>query len=335
MARIRLALFLKTSFQHNVHKVVIGSVFSVLMIACSSHRDEPYSGSKTYVPGLKRFSAPYTVWGKTYYPQDYYEYDQEEVASWYGPGFHGRPTAVGEKFNQNDYTAAHLTLPLPSIAEVTNVRTGKTVTVVINDRGPFIHGRGIDLSRGAAEAIGAKQAGLAKVRVRTLPQESWQLCKWLLDHGKNGKVTDGRSLQEVSYELRGGGKGSSDLILVDRSASTAVVDVPHVSEQHVKSLTNLVQKVSATPSKQPLLQQAVLKKEDPLYIMAGTFANKDSGKIALLKRVGKVHLTKLPGGFGNHSTLYQAKLGPYPSHQAAKQTFTKLSRYGFKPMIVR
>lgn len=79
---------------------------------------------------------------------------QEGIASWYGPGFHGRPTASGERFNANALTAAHRTLPLGSRVLVTNRHTGRSVVVRVNDRGPFIAGRIIDLSRAAARAIG-------------------------------------------------------------------------------------------------------------------------------------------------------------------------------------
>jgi len=79
---------------------------------------------------------------------------QSGKASWYGPGFHGRRTANGERFNTNDYTAAHKTLPFGTKLKVTHAKTGKSVVVRINDRGPYAHGRVIDLSRASARAIG-------------------------------------------------------------------------------------------------------------------------------------------------------------------------------------
>lgn len=84
-------------------------------------------------------------------------------ASWYGPGFHGRKTASGETFNQNAMTAAHKTRRLGSTVKVTNVATGQSVVVKINDRGPFIKGRGIDLSKAAARAIGISGVGRVKI----------------------------------------------------------------------------------------------------------------------------------------------------------------------------
>src|SRR4051812_37041425 len=91
---------------------------------------------------------------------------QTGAASWYGPGFHGKLTANGERFNTNDLTTAHKTLPFGTKVRVTNERTGKSVVVRINDRGPYAHGRVIDLSKAAAEAVGI--AGVGPVTLATL-----------------------------------------------------------------------------------------------------------------------------------------------------------------------
>jgi rare lipoprotein A len=89
-------------------------------------------------------------------------------ASWYGPGFHGKKTASGEIYNQHKLTAAHKTLPLGTKARVINLDNGNTVEVEINDRGPFIQGRIIDLSRAAAGALGFIELGLAPVQVELI-----------------------------------------------------------------------------------------------------------------------------------------------------------------------
>lgn len=88
-------------------------------------------------------------------------------ASWYGPAQDGKETASGETFDQKKLTAAHPTLPLGSKAVVTNLETGKSVTVTINDRGPHVKGRKIDLSRAAARKIGMSKQGVAKVKIET------------------------------------------------------------------------------------------------------------------------------------------------------------------------
>jgi len=96
------------------------------------------------------------------------KHSSEGMASWYGPGFHGRKTASGERYNQRDLTAAHKTLPFGSMIRVINVDNGKAVVVRINDRGPFVRGRVIDLSRAAAERIGMIGQGTARVKLASL-----------------------------------------------------------------------------------------------------------------------------------------------------------------------
>lgn len=92
-------------------------------------------------------------------------------ASWYGPGFHGRKTASGEIFNQNKLTAAHPTLPLGTKAQVTDVETGRSVQVTINDRGPYVKNRVIDLSKAAAQELGMTKEGTTTVKVEANPNE--------------------------------------------------------------------------------------------------------------------------------------------------------------------
>jgi rare lipoprotein A len=99
-------------------------------------------------------------------------FEQTGKASWYGPWHHGRKTASGEKFDMNDLTAAHRTLPLGTEAKVTNLENGKSVTVTVNDRGPYKNGRIIDLSKRAAEELGIKDQGLAQVKIQVMPDSS-------------------------------------------------------------------------------------------------------------------------------------------------------------------
>lgn len=92
----------------------------------------------------------------------------EGRASWYGPGFHGHRTASGERFNQNAATCAHRRLPFGTMVRITNLRTGKSATCRINDRGPFAGGRVIDVSKSIASRLGMIRAGTARVRVQVI-----------------------------------------------------------------------------------------------------------------------------------------------------------------------
>lgn len=108
----------------------------------------------------------YTIMGQTFTPRHDPDYNRVGTASWYGPKFHGKPTANGETFNKRAMTAAHPTLALNSLVRVTNLENGRAVTVRLNDRGPFIDGRMIDMSEAAAEALDFKRQGTVKVRVQ-------------------------------------------------------------------------------------------------------------------------------------------------------------------------
>lgn len=133
----------------------------------------PFGGHEALTPHpTYKIGAPYTVDGVTYYPHVDYAYDQVGLASWYGAGFRGRYTANGEIFDMNDLTAAHTTLPLPSIVEVINLQNNLALRVRVNDRGPFARGRIIDLSRRAAQLLGFDHIGSTLVRVRVLREPS-------------------------------------------------------------------------------------------------------------------------------------------------------------------
>jgi rare lipoprotein A len=116
--------------------------------------------------GHYKLGNPYKIANRWYVPAEEAGYDKVGLASWYGTDFHGRKTANGEVFDMYALTAAHPTLPLPSYAYVTSTKTGRTVLVRINDRGPYAHERVMDLSRRTAEALGIIAAGVSEVRVK-------------------------------------------------------------------------------------------------------------------------------------------------------------------------
>jgi rare lipoprotein A len=115
--------------------------------------------------GSFKIGRPYELNGRTYVPAEDPYYRSEGIASWYGPDFHGKPTANGETFDMNGISAAHPTLPMPSYLRVTNIANGRSIIVRINDRGPYAKERVTDLSVGAAKALGFYDQGLARVRI--------------------------------------------------------------------------------------------------------------------------------------------------------------------------
>jgi rare lipoprotein A len=137
------------------------------LAACASTPAPAPGRSYTNEAGQK-VGRPYQVNGRWYTPKEQPHYDEIGTASWYGYQHEGKPTANGEVFHKDMVSAAHKTLPLPSLVEVTNLANGKKLRVRINDRGPFVDGRIIDLSQEAARRLGFEGQGVTKVRVRYL-----------------------------------------------------------------------------------------------------------------------------------------------------------------------
>ena len=143
---------------------------------------------------------PYKVGSVWYYPEENFSLVETGIASWYGPGFHADHTANGEVFDQNELTAAHRTLQLPCLARVTNLENGHSVVVRINDRGPFLHGRIMDVSMRAAELLGFANRGTARVRLEVLEKES----RILASAAKRGEDTTRLTLADL--QQRGAGQ---------------------------------------------------------------------------------------------------------------------------------
>jgi rare lipoprotein A len=142
-------------------------VFSALLLAaCAS--SPPRQTANTPKGGTYKVGKPYKVANTWYYPKEDPTYDRTGMASWYGPGFHGKRTANGEIYDMNDLTAAHTTLPMPSYVRVTNLENGRSMVLRVNDRGPFAKNRIIDVSRRAAQLLGFERQGTARVRVQAV-----------------------------------------------------------------------------------------------------------------------------------------------------------------------
>ena len=138
---------MKPKSSHTLHIVVFAALaISGLLAGCLGSSSGRYTPQRSYTSGQLL----------------------KGMASWYGPGFNGRRTASGERFRQNELTAAHKTLPFGTIVRVTNLQNTRTVDVRINDRGPFVRGRIIDLSKGAAERLRMIRTGVVPVEVRVL-----------------------------------------------------------------------------------------------------------------------------------------------------------------------
>ena len=156
----------------------VGLVAAFSLSACASPAaDTSAQAAATAQPDVvvqteplhKTANLSYKIAGKRYQPTKKIEqFSQTGKASWYGPGFHGKKTSSGERFDMNTLSAAHRTLPIPSYARVTNLSNGKSVIVRINDRGPFHGNRVMDVSKAAAKELGFIHTGTANVKVEQI-----------------------------------------------------------------------------------------------------------------------------------------------------------------------
>jgi len=180
--------------------------------------------------GRYKVGDPYQVGGSWYNPREQTDYDRVGIASWYGSDFHGRHTANGEVFDMNALTAAHPTLPMPSYAYVTNLSNNRTILVRINDRGPYVGDRVIDLSRKSADALGLRAGGTGKVRVRYAGRAP----------------LDGSDHHERQYLASRPWNGGTDIAAMERAQSAREWDAYRRNPNSVTA--NPVTQAQATPS---------------------------------------------------------------------------------------
>lgn len=171
---------------HSFVKVLFLST-TLALTACTDN-SQVFSSAVTGAPkpaaansaGYYKIGNPYQVAGLWYYPKEDYNYKEIGISSWYGPDFHNGITANGELYDMHGLTAAHRTLPLPSIVRVTNLQNGRSLVLRVNDRGPFVNNRVIDVSMRAAQLLGFKDQGTTQVQVEIMPEESKKLKEELL-----------------------------------------------------------------------------------------------------------------------------------------------------------
>lgn len=194
---------------------VIGIAIAAGLGGCSSDKSAftgkaspRYEGSGQ-VPrggGIYKIGNPYKIAGKTYFPKEDTTYDNVGMASWYGEDFHKRRTANGEWYDMNALTAAHPTLPLPSYVRVTNLKNKKSLVVRVNDRGPYAHGRIIDMSKRSAEVLGFQGQGITKVRVEFLAKAPIEysdadITAMNNKYGRRGKPNATIAMQKTEHTI--------------------------------------------------------------------------------------------------------------------------------------
>lgn len=231
--------------------------------------------SSSQSKGTFKVGSPYKIAGKYYRPQESYTLVETGIASWYGPNFHGKKTANGEYFNQNELTAAHRTLQLPSLVRVTNLDNGRSLIVRVNDRGPFSKGRIIDVSKRAAELLDFKIKGTAKVRLEVLGPES----RAIAEAAKRGESTRGVEVAMNERPSAGAGKRTAPTPSPSQQPTYQQASYEPVSEgRSVKPVERVVlddvqgHKVDGDFYPDPIVKNVAVPKTN-IYVQAASFTD--------------------------------------------------------------
>jgi rare lipoprotein A len=265
--------------------------------------------------GVYKVGNPYQIDGVWYYPAVDYNYAETGIASWYGPNFHGKYTANGEIYDQNALTAAHRTLPLPSIVRVTNLENGRSIKLTVNDRGPYAKGRIIDVSRRAAQLLGFDGKGTARVRVEIVADESRLLAAKL-----SGKTDPNLIAEKAAAAPR-------------EQIATADLPPPPGTKAAPPSAASAPPPTPAPPTRianaapEPDLKTVPVKPTS-IYIQAGAFAQFDNANRmkVRLQGIGPTRVTQINLG---DRPLFRVRVGPLQNVDEADKLLDRVVKAGY------
>lgn len=276
----------------------------------------PYSQASAIkdMGGAYKVGKPYEIMGQTYYPREDYSYSEVGIASWYGEDFHAKKTANGEDYDMNTLTAAHRTLPLPSIVKVTNLENGRSLILRVNDRGPYAKSRIIDISKRGAQLLGFQAQGTAKVRVEIMPKESIALKQALLEQDF-----------EPNYALY---NARSEALAIPPSAgrATAAATIP-VQTAQLDGDRNYLVGAGAAQAAKSTSNNFKAAGGRKFFVQAGAFSKQSAAErlSSQLRKIGAVNMTEANI---NGSAFYRVRLGPYNAEDEASMALDKLRDYG-------
>lgn len=289
---------------NNIVTLIMAVMIAIAFTGCAetelaSHLIKQSVNSKSKSVGYFKIGSSYKIKGRRYYPKETYSHTETGMASWYGPGFHGKQTANGEIFNQGDLTAAHRTLQLPSIIRVTNLRNGRSVIVRVNDRGPFAHERVLDLSEQAAIILGYKSQGITKVKIEVLPEES----RTVAQAAKQGRDTRGFEVALNRHRTPN-----------TKPATRAPHSYTPISKQRVTRTTSISPRY---------------------YIQAGAFSQEQNAQ-RFSQLLSGIADTNVVSSLSSNGTLYKVRVGPVKNQAEANALLTAVeSRSRSNAIIVK
>ncbi len=276
------------------------------------------SDTKNTPNPIYKVGDPYEINNIWYYPKRDLTYEETGIASWYGDKFHGRMTANGEIFNKNIISAAHKTLPMPSMVRVTNLDNGNVLNVRINDRGPYVHGRIIDLSEKAAELLGFKDVGVSRVKVNILLEKSL----WLERSAKEGNFPGIYIPKNQPLILPSINSVSRPKVSIkNTSEGVKVLDDTKINIQ--KSFTEIL-----ASSRQGNLRK-VNPTETKIWIQVGAFSSTINANNVVAK-VAHLSKTKITTIDYQGRILHRVRLGPTQEIEKADEILKKVFELGYK-----
>jgi peptidoglycan lytic transglycosylase len=309
-------------------------VAALLLAACSSSRNAAQYSGGHYGPGHPHYvlGPPYQVNGVWYYPRVDYDYDQTGTASWYGPQYDGRATSDGEIFDMNAVSAAHTTLPLPSVVRVTNLRNGRELELRVNDRGPFVDNRIIDVSRRAAQLLGFERQGTAPVRVKIEKEESVRVAEL----AKRGLI-GGATVFAAATPARAPATRKPVVVagpVVDRAAQhpaprpveMAAAPAPQPAPPPRHRSFALIPEAEAAPMREARRPPAPVA--GGIFIQAGAFAVRDNAE-RVEARIASLGAVRIMAASVNGTEIYRVRLGPVTSLEEANRLLARIVGRGY------
>lgn len=337
-----------------------------LLSACSEARyaahvakQIPFPGDETDNVGHYKVGNSYDIQGRRYQPKETFNHTETGMASWYGPGFHNKRTANGEIFDENELTAAHRTLQLPSIIRVINLANGRSVILRVNDRGPFARDRILDVSKRAASLLGFKDKGTTKIRLEVLGDASREVA----ERSKQGYSTKG---YEVALNQKQPLPPIQKQYVSGNTTQGAYTSSPPLPQPSIKPMQNIepVTRVALSspnattgPEGNIISQPVPLRKPLPVqteslnaptmtnpplppalgagrvYVQAGAFSSEQNA-LNFSSQMASYGPSKVYFSRVNDKPFYRVRLGPYENREQAGRVLDVLNQGGNKNAVI-
>ncbi len=262
--------------------------------------------------GNYKVGTPYQISGVWYYPKEDPFYDETGVASWYGADFDGKATANGERYDMDALTAAHRTLPMPTVVRVTNLENGRSIKLRVNDRGPFARGRIIDVSRRAANLLGFSNKGTARVRVQF-----------------EGRADVGATPPQDEDEVAGAPSGitSAPVSGVARGElappTGAAIATPRAARPGVGAASTPA--MAPIPDTEPdgVVTTVAVPRQTQLWIQVGAFQSRSNAD-RLAERLIYVGRARVSTTHANGKPIHRVRFGPYATVEDADSMLNRV-----------